>query len=43
MCGIVGMFDYKLEGRADPALIHRMSQVLVHRGPDGGNWRSADL
>jgi asparagine synthase (glutamine-hydrolysing) len=34
MCGIVGICDLAGSGRADPALVRAMSQVLVHRGPD---------
>jgi asparagine synthase (glutamine-hydrolysing) len=30
MCGIVGF-----QGRFDPALIHRMTDAVAHRGPDG--------
>jgi len=38
MCGIVGA-----AGCGDGALIQRMNDVIVHRGPDdGGEYRSAD-
>src|SRR3989304_1301698 len=38
MSGIAGIFH--LDGRpADPALFHRMTEAMAHRGPDGaGNW-----
>src|SRR5688572_7739388 len=33
MCGICGIFDRS--GRAEPALLNRMTVALRHRGPDG--------
>ena len=40
MCGIVGVFDRGGEG-VDPALVERMRDTMVHRGPDDeGLWRS---
>ena len=38
MSGIAGIFH--LDGRpADPALLHRMTEAMAHRGPDGaGHW-----
>lgn len=37
MCGIMGIVDY--EGEVDPRRVRRMSNALVHRGPDGeGYW-----
>ncbi|KPK30898.1 MAG: asparagine synthase, partial [Nitrospira bacterium SG8_35_1] len=33
MCGITGYLRFD-DGAVDPALIHRMCQTLVHRGPD---------
>lgn len=33
MCGIVGQFNFK--GEADQALVRKMTDRLVHRGPDG--------
>jgi asparagine synthase (glutamine-hydrolysing) len=34
MCGICGMFNLNLEPLANPCRIDRMSQRLIHRGPD---------
>src|SRR5438105_1428695 len=36
MCGICGTFDFTHGDAADPVLLERMNQTLVHRGPDGG-------
>lgn len=33
MCGIAGQFNFK--GKADQALVRKMTDRLVHRGPDG--------
>ncbi len=38
MCGIVGIYDQRGAGRADPALVHAMSQIIQHRGPDGDGF-----
>ena len=35
MCGIAGIFDGKGARPIDRAAIARMSQALLHRGPDG--------
>ncbi len=34
MCGITGLYDMTGQGRIDPALLERMSDTLIHRGPD---------
>jgi asparagine synthase (glutamine-hydrolysing) len=34
MCGISGIFDTRAKSEVDPAVIHRMCQSIVHRGPD---------
>lgn len=34
MCGIAGIIDLRGEGRADPGVVGRMTDVLTHRGPD---------
>lgn len=36
MCGIVGVASFDPDGapQVDPALIHRMCQTIIHRGPD---------
>jgi len=36
MCGICGSFDFSRARPADPAVLERMNQTMVHRGPDGG-------
>ena len=33
MCGIAGILTYS-ENIPDPALLHRMANTIVHRGPD---------
>jgi asparagine synthase (glutamine-hydrolysing) len=45
MCGITGFFDlqHKIPGEDLPEIIHAMSNVLIHRGPDGsGTWIDAE-
>ena len=43
MCGIAGLFCYGTSLRVDEALLTRMRDTMVHRGPDGaGNWISPD-
>src|SRR5262245_51681009 len=44
MCGIVGVFEYDTRsGSVSEALVTRMRDTLVHRGPDdAGAWVSAD-
>lgn len=34
MCGIAGIFNFKNDRPADPALVESMTDVLTHRGPD---------
>ncbi len=36
MCGIVGIFDTRAPNPVDRALLARMNQVQLHRGPDAG-------
>ena len=38
MCGIVGIFDIRLNGRADPARVRSMALAITHRGPDGDGF-----
>jgi asparagine synthase (glutamine-hydrolysing) len=38
MCGIAGIFDTRGRGEIDRALLHRMTDVLGHRGPDGDGF-----
>jgi asparagine synthase (glutamine-hydrolysing) len=35
MCGIVGIYCLDSQGRVDEALLARMRDTMVHRGPDG--------
>jgi asparagine synthase (glutamine-hydrolysing) len=41
MCGIVGIFDYRGRRDADRRLLRRMTDVIVHRGPDGDGFHYA--
>ena len=34
MCGITGIFDTRGQRDFDPAILHRMNQAQLHRGPD---------
>jgi asparagine synthase (glutamine-hydrolysing) len=36
MCGICGSYDFTHGEAANPAVLERMNQTLVHRGPDAG-------
>ncbi len=36
MCGICGKLNFDLREPVDPGLINRMTDTLLHRGPDGG-------
>ena len=39
MCGLVGFFGGIAGADGDDALLRRMSDTLIHRGPDdGGIW-----
>lgn len=43
MCGIAGIFSYAGGLRVDEAILTRMRDTMVHRGPDGGsNWVAPD-
>ncbi len=43
MCGIAGLFCYGEALRVDEAVLTRMRDTMIHRGPDGGdNWISQD-
>src|SRR6266566_888592 len=43
MCGIAGVFNYLPAPPVDTAILHRMSQSMLNRGPDGsGLWVSDD-
>src|ERR1700749_2625286 len=35
MCGIAGIFDFHGRREIDRVLLRRMTDILVHRGPDG--------
>ncbi|MEO1731705.1 MAG: XrtA/PEP-CTERM system amidotransferase [Pseudomonadota bacterium] len=44
MCGIAGLFDPKGNAQFAPERIARMTDALVHRGPDGsGVWTDAGI
>jgi asparagine synthase (glutamine-hydrolysing) len=38
MCGIAGIFDYRGRRDADRRLLRRMTDILLHRGPDGDGF-----
>ena len=38
MCGIVGTFDLRGQGRASAALVRAMCAAIRHRGPDGDGF-----
>jgi asparagine synthase (glutamine-hydrolysing) len=43
MCGVVGIFAYGQKQGVSAAVLRRMRDTMVHRGPDGGDdWISAD-
>ena len=43
MCGIAGVFHVRREVAVDAAVVVRMRDAMVHRGPDGeGLWASPD-
>ena len=41
MCGIAGIFDFRGRVDIDRVLLHRMTEVLAHRGPDGDGFHCA--
>ena len=41
MCGIAGIFDYRGHSEIDRALLRRMTDALLHRGPDGEGFHIA--
>jgi asparagine synthase (glutamine-hydrolysing) len=41
MCGIAGILDTRGRGEVDRALLRRMTEILVHRGPDGDGFYHA--
>ena len=43
MCGIAGLFYFKSTKTVDEAILSKMRDTMLHRGPDGGgNWVAAD-
>jgi len=38
MCGIVGYFDLRGEGRVVESIVRRMAEALIHRGPDSHGY-----
>jgi asparagine synthase (glutamine-hydrolysing) len=41
MCGIAGIFDFRGRSEIDRVLLHRMTDILGHRGPDGDGFHFA--
>jgi len=41
MCGIAGIFDFRRRGDIDRILLHRMTEIIAHRGPDGDGFHIA--
>jgi asparagine synthase (glutamine-hydrolysing) len=41
MCGIAGIFDYRGRRDVDRRLLRRMTDIIVHRGPDGDGFHYA--
>jgi len=39
MCGIAGRVNFKSQAPVDPELVHRMCDLIAHRGPDGDGLR----
>jgi asparagine synthase (glutamine-hydrolysing) len=39
VCGIAGIFDYRLGARVDTPKVGRMTELMIHRGPDEGGVR----
>jgi asparagine synthase (glutamine-hydrolysing) len=36
MCGICGVFEYERRTDLPTAMVHKMNQTMIHRGPDDG-------
>ena len=44
MCGINGVFHYRGDAPADPALVERQAELIRHRGPDDhGVWHDGPV
>jgi asparagine synthase (glutamine-hydrolysing) len=41
MCGIAGIFDFRGRRDVDRLLLHRMTEIIAHRGPDGDGFHIA--
>ena len=41
MCGIAGIFDFRGHRDVDRVLVHRMTEIIAHRGPDGDGFHIA--
>src|ERR1044071_8218086 len=41
MCGIAGILHFDTERPVDETILHRMTNVLSHRGPDGEGFHVA--
>ena len=38
MCGLAGVLDLKAQRRPDQAMLRRMADALLHRGPDDAGF-----
>ncbi len=38
MCGITGIFNFQRKNSIDKALLKRMTDILIHRGPDSSDY-----
>ena len=38
MCGITGIFHYNNNQKIDPAVLRKMTDILIHRGPDDDGY-----
>jgi len=41
VCGIAGIFDFRGHRDVDRVLVHRMTEIIAHRGPDGDGFHIA--
>ncbi|HWO86396.1 MAG TPA: asparagine synthase (glutamine-hydrolyzing), partial [Stellaceae bacterium] len=41
MCGIAGIFDFRGHRDVGRVLLHRMTEIIAHRGPDGDGFHIA--
>jgi len=38
MCGLAGYIDLRNEGRVEERILHKMTDAILHRGPDSGGF-----